>query len=55
MRHETSCITVHHHSLSPKLSYACPTCNNHFVSSSELVIIIKKERACVESKLVELV
>ena len=46
MRHETSCITVHHHPLSPKLTYACPICNHHFVSSSELVNHQERTNMC---------
>ena len=41
-----SCITVHHHSLSPKLIYACPICNHHFVSSSELVNHQERTNMC---------
>ena len=46
MRHETSCITVHHHPLSPKLTYARPICNHHFVSFSKLVNHQERTNMC---------
>ena len=46
MRHETSCIRVHHHPLSPKLTYVCPICNHHFVSFRELLNHQERTNMC---------